>query len=71
MFFCRVVKRTLWQRKKPNIVVAIQMHKSNKGYNILLMNNFAINNRYLCDRMSFIRKNTVINKIVPDFMDTL
>ena len=35
------------------------------------MQNFAINNRYLYDRMTFIKKNTVINKIVPDFMDTL
>ena len=35
------------------------------------MRNFAINNRYLYDRMSFIKKITVINKIVPDFMDTL
>ena len=36
------------------------------------MRNFAINNGYLYDRMSFIKKITVINKIVPDdFMDTL
>ena len=46
-------------------------HKSSKGYIIFLMRNFAINNRYLYDRMSFIKKNAVINKIVSDFMDTL
>ena len=46
-------------------------HKSNKGYIIFLMYNFSINNRYLYDRMTFIKKNTVINKIVSDFMDTL
>ena len=46
-------------------------YKSNKDYIFFLMRNFAINNRYLYDRMSFIKKITVINKIVPDFMDTL
>ena len=35
------------------------------------MHNFATNNRYLYDRMSFIKKITVINKLVPDFIDTL
>ena len=35
------------------------------------MRNFAIHNRYLYDRMSFIKKIIVINKIVSDFMDTL
>ena len=35
------------------------------------MRNFATNIIYLYDRMPFTKKNTVINKIVPDFMDTL
>ena len=71
-------KKTLATRKKLNTVLAIEKHviknirhKSSTGYIIFLMRNFAINNRYLYDRMSFIKKNTVINKIVPDFMDTL
>ena len=38
---------------------------------IFLTRNFAINNIYLYDRKAFIKKNTVFNKIVPDFMDTL
>ena len=38
---------------------------------IFLLRNFAINNIYLCDRKAFIKKTTVFNKIVPDFMDTL
>ena len=38
---------------------------------IILTCNFAISNIYLYDRKAFIKKNTVINKIVPDFMDTL
>ena len=46
-------------------------HKSNKVYIIFLMHNFAINIIYQYDRRSFIKKTTVINKIVPDFMDTL
>ena len=37
---------------------------------IFLTRNFAINNIYLYDRKTFIKKNTVFNKIVPDFMDT-
>ena len=35
------------------------------------MYNFAINNRYLYDRMSFIKKIHSYPQIVPDFMDTL
>ena len=31
-------------------------HKSKKGYIIFLMHNFAINNRYLYDRMTFVKK---------------
>ena len=38
---------------------------------ILLTCNFAINNIYLYDRKALIKKNTVFNKIVTDFMDTL
>ena len=38
---------------------------------IFLTRNFEINNIYLYDRKAFIKKNTVFNKIVPDFMDTL
>ena len=38
---------------------------------IFLTSNFAINNIYLYDGKVFIKKNTVFNKIVPDFMDTL
>ena len=35
---------------------------------IFLTRNFAINNIYLYDRKAFIKKNTVFNKIVLDFM---
>ena len=39
---------------------------------IFLTRNFAINNIYLYDRKRrILKKNTVFNKIVPDFMDTL
>ena len=38
---------------------------------IFLTRNFAINNIYLYDRKAFIKNNTVYNKIVSNFMDTV